>query len=541
MIAMIAAVADFDRRRHTWGRSRTRSTGFIFSQCAEPRQAGVISVFASINSSTLFGIEGAPVSVEVHIGAGLPGFSVVGLPDEACREARDRVRAALLSSGFEWPNRRITVNLAPSDRRKGGSGLDLALAIGILVAQQAIDQAATVGIGFVAELGLDGSLKHVPGTAPLVAAMRDLHVVVADAAGGDALVAAPRRVSVADSLVEVVRALRCGVEWRSPESPVEVDTMESTVDMAEVRGQPVARRAAEVAAAGGHNLLLVGGPGGGKTMLAERIAGLLPPLDGHDALTATMIRSAAGERLGGLVRLPPFRAPHHSASMIAMVGGGSGVVRPGEVSLAHGGVLFLDEVGEFAPSVLDALRQPLESGEIRLARSGATVTLPARFLLVGATNPCPCGGGAPGSCVCNDAARQRYLRRLSGPLLDRFDLRVAVAATSPVDLVDTGPGESTATMRARVDAARSMAEARQGKPNAQLSIAELDEHAPLTDAARALLLAELEAGRLTGRGYHRVRRVARTLSDLCSDPAETIDIDHVSEAIALRARVGGAQ
>jgi magnesium chelatase family protein len=499
------------------------------------------NVFASINSSTLFGIEGAPVSVEVHIGAGLPGFSVVGLPDEACREARDRVRAALLSSGFEWPNRRITVNLAPSDRRKGGSGLDLALAVGILVAQGKVEQSATNGIGFVAELGLDGSLKHVPGTAPLVAAMRELHVVVAPSAGGDALVAEPRRVGVADSLADVVLALQRVVEWRAPDPRMPVDDAVSLVDMGDVRGQPVARRAAEVAAAGGHNLLLVGGPGGGKTMLAERIAGLLPPLDGHDALTATMIRSAAGERLGGLVRLPPFRAPHHSASMIAMVGGGSGVVRPGEVSLAHGGVLFLDEVGEFAPSVLDALRQPLESGEVRVARSGATVTLPARFLLVGATNPCPCGGGAPGSCVCNDSARQRYLRRLSGPLLDRFDLRVTVAATSPADLIDSGAAESTAVMRGRVDAARCIADARQGKPNARLSIAEIDEYAPLATEARALLLAELEAGRLTGRGYHRVRRVARTLGDLANDLSDVVCIDHVHEAIALRARVGPAR
>ena len=498
-------------------------------------------MFASINSSTLFGIEGAPVSVEVHIGAGLPGFSVVGLPDEACREARDRVRAALLSSGFEWPNRRITVNLAPSDRRKGGSGLDLALAIGILVAQGKIEQAATSGIGFVAELGLDGSLKHVPGTAPLVAAMRELHVVVASAAGGDALVAVPRRVAVADTLGDVVLGLQGIVQWREPDVNFADEEVAATVDMGDVRGQPVARRAAEVAAAGGHNLLLVGGPGGGKTMLAERIAGLLPPLDGHDALTATMIRSAAGQRLGGLVRLPPFRAPHHSASMIAMVGGGSGVVRPGEVSLAHGGVLFLDEVGEFAPSVLDALRQPLESGEIRLARSGASITLPARFLLVGATNPCPCGGGAPGSCVCNDAARQRYLRRLSGPLLDRFDLRVAVAATSPADLVDTGPAESTAEMRSRVDTARWVANERQGKSNARLSIAELDDHAPLSGEARALLLDELEAGRLTGRGYHRVRRVARTLADLAGDRSDIVCVGHVHEAIALRARVGAAR
>ena len=516
-------------------------TDFIFSQRVESRRSGGSSVFASINSATLFGIEGAPVSVEVHIGTGLPGFSVVGLPDEACRESRDRVRAALLSSGFEWPNRRITVNLAPSDRRKGGSGLDLALAIGILVAQGKIEQLATNGIGFVAELGLDGSLKSVPGTAPLVAAMRQMHVVVAASGGPDAMVAAPRRTSVADSLGDVVLALQRHIEWREPVPHVGSANPVSSADMGDVRGQPVARRAAEVAAAGAHNLLLVGGPGGGKTMLAERIAGLLPVLDGNDALTATMIRSAAGERSGGLVRTPPFRAPHHSTSMIAMVGGGSGVVRPGEVSLAHGGVLFLDEVGEFAPTVLDALRQPLESGEVHLARSGTAVTMPARFLLVGATNPCPCGGGGPGACVCNDTARQRYLRRLSGPLLDRFDLRVAVAATSPIDLVDTEPAESSALIRHRVDAAREVADARQGKANSRLSSAELDEFAPLSVAARSLLLAELEAGRLTGRGFHRVRRVARTIADLAGDVAADVAADHVHEAIALRARVGATR
>ena len=495
-------------------------------------------MFASIRSATLFGIEGSPVAVEVHIGSGLPGFSVVGLPDEACREARDRVRAALLSCGFEWPNRRITVNLAPSDRRKGGSGLDLALAIGILVAQGKIDQHATREIGFVAELGLDGSLKPVLGTAPLVAAMGDLHVVVASPAGADAFVGAPRRVTVADNLGDVVLALQGHCAWRDPD-PLGPARHETTlVDMADVRGQPVARRAAEVAAAGAHNLLLVGGPGGGKTMLAERIAGLLPPLDDHDSLTATMIRSAAGERLSGLVRMPPFRAPHHSASMIAMVGGGSGIVRPGEVSLAHGGVLFLDEVGEFAPSVLDALRQPLESGEIRLARSGFAVTMPARFLLVGATNPCPCGGGGPGACVCNDAAIQRYLRRLSGPLLDRFDLRVAVAATAPADLLNAEPAETSAVVRGRVEAARAIAEIRQGKANARLSVSELDEFAPLSSGARRLLLGELEAGRFTGRGFHRLRRVARSVADLAGDRSDEVAADHVREAVALRARIG---
>ena len=495
-------------------------------------------MFASIDSATLWGIVGTPVAVEVHIGAGLPGFSVVGLPDEACREARDRVRAALLSSGYEWPNRRITVNLAPSDRRKGGSGLDLAFAIGLLVAQGIVDENAVRGVGFVAELGLDGSLKSVPGTAPLVAAMRDLHVVVAEAGGADALAASPSRVSTAPTLRVVVECVQRKREWSVVHADAEDAVEFATGDMEDVKGQPVARRAVEVAAAGAHNLLLVGGPGGGKTMLAERIGGLLPHLDDNDAVVATMIHSAAGERIAGLVRRPPFRSPHHSASMVAMVGGGSGHLRPGEVSLAHGGVLFLDEVGEFAPSVLDALRQPLENGEIRIARAGIGASMPARFLLVGATNPCPCGGGGPGACVCSDNARQRYLRRLSGPLLDRFDIRVAVAATSPLDLLDDTPAESTEVIRDRVLRARRISHLRQGKPNALLGAGELDEHAPLDDDAKAVLRTELESGRLTGRGFHRVRRVARTLADLTGDREHVVAADHVVEAIALRARVG---
>ncbi len=500
-------------------------------------------MFASITSATLFGIVGSPVNVEVHIGNGLPGFTVVGLPDEACRESRDRVRAALLSSGFEWPNRRITVNLAPSDRRKGGSGLDLALAVGILVAQGTIEDAATDGIAFIGELGLDGTLKAVAGVAPLVAAVRDHHVVVPRDAGSDALVVSPSRASTAGSLGDAVACLLRRSPWTAAEARVDSGRVEARVDMADVKGQPVARRAAEVAAAGSHNLFLVGGPGGGKTMIAERLAGLLPPMSGDDAVVATMIRSAAGEPGVGLVRHPPFRAPHHGASMVAMVGGGSGVLRPGEVSLAHGGVLFLDEVGEFAPSVLDALRQPLESGTIRVARSGVGAEMPARFLLVGATNPCPCGGGAPGSCVCTETARSRYLRRLSGPLLDRFDLRVAVAATSPFDLLDSQPAEASATIRERVTAARRIADRRQGRPNSQLSAAELDEHAPLSMKARAILRGELEAGRLTGRGLHRVRRVGRTVADLAGQHDGEVRDDHVHEALALRSRShsGGAR
>ena len=317
-------------------------------------------MFSSIRSATLLGIQGTPISVEVHIGSGLPGFTVVGLPDEACREARDRVRAALLSSGAEWPNKKITVNLAPSSQRKGGVGLDLALAMGILSASGQMSSDNLAEYSFVAELGLDGSLRPVPGAAPLVAGLRETRVVVALPNAREAKVASPRSIHCAATLRDVVLALRGDGEWLDTSSQENVQGSSHIADMSDVRGQPTARLAAEIAAAGGHHILFVGSPGAGKTMIAERLPGLLPPLTNEEAVTATMIHSAAGASLppGGLITYPPFRAPHHSASMIAMVGGGSSVLRPGEASLAHSGVLFLDEVGEFMPSVLDALRQP---------------------------------------------------------------------------------------------------------------------------------------------------------------------------------------
>ena len=495
-------------------------------------------MFASVRSATLLGIQGTPISVEVHIGSGLPGFTVVGLPDEACREARDRVRAALLSSGCEWPNKKITVNLAPSSHRKGGVGLDLALAVGIVAAQNGLPVNALSNFAFVGELGLDGSLRPVPGAAPLVAAVRDYRAVVAPANVREAAVAEPRDVLTSTTLRGVIDALCGNGSWEAPSLRNEVIPVASVTDMADVRGQPAARLAAEVAAAGGHHVLFVGSPGAGKTMLAQRIPGLLPPLAGSDAVTATMIHSAAGAQLpaGGLVTLAPFRAPHHSASMIAMVGGGSGALRPGEVSMAHGGVLFLDEVGEFMPSVLDALRQPLEEGSVRIARANAGITLPARFLMVGATNPCPCGGGAPGACVCNETARARYVRRLSGPFLDRFDLRVSVSATAVDDLLDVNDAEPTESIRKRVIEVRHISAQRSGGLNARLSPSELDTHAALTQSARLILRRELESGRLTGRGYHRIRRVARTLADL-SGCTGVIDDPFVSAALVMRTRL----
>ena len=494
-------------------------------------------MIASIPSAVLLGVDGRPVRVEVHVANGLPGFTVVGLPDAAVRESRDRVRAAFASSGLPWPRRRITANLAPSGMRKGGAGLDLPLAVGVLVASGVVDSAAVAGHAFIGELGLDGSLRGVPGVLALAESLSGLRLVVAEESGPEARLSGCLCL-VAPTLAAVVARCTGRRPWPAPPGddagPPPADPPASG-DLADVRGQLVARRGLEVAAAGGHHLLMVGPPGAGKTMLANRLPGLLPDLDPEVARTVTRIHSAAGDGLTTtLHRRPPFRAPHHGLSAVAMIGGGSGALRPGEVGLAHGGVLLLDEFGEFSATVLDGLRQPLEDGEVRISRSHSTVTCPARFLLVAAMNPCPCGeGGVPGACRCTPDARARYARRLSGPLLDRFDVTLRIDRPDPCDLVDRAAPESTATVAARVMAARSRAAARGVRTNSDLDVSALDRFVSLDDRASALVERHLRSGRLTARGLHRVRRLARTVADL-EGAGDRIEATHVTEALFLR-------
>jgi len=510
-------------------------------------------MLASLLAATLNGLDGRPVRVEVDVAAGLPGFTIVGLADTALQESRERVRGAIRNSGYEYPARRLTVNLAPADVRKSGSSLDVAIALGILIGSEQLTARGRWAL--LGELSLGGELRPVPGLLPMVAALARRRVgrVVVPAAGlAEALLAGGIEVAPAETLADAATLLRESRRGRPrtgsrrvelvPEMGEEIgDRIERSVapappDLVEVRGQLEARRALEIALAGGHGMVMTGPPGSGKTLLARTIPGLLPPLDDDEARVATIIASVAGAgSVRGLVRGRPFRAPHHTISYAGMVGGGPHM-SPGEVTMAHNGALFLDELPEFDRTTLEALRQPMEDGQVAISRAGRAAVYPCRFQLIAAMNPCPCGyaGAGDGRCRCLPTVVRRYAARISGPLRDRIDLWVDMPRVRPEEYVGGAAPETSATVSARVGTARDRQLVARGVLNCRLSGRALRAACGLAPAEQrhAVRLAQLEGW--SARGMERLLRVARTIADLAA--AEAVTQEHLDEAARFRTR-----
>ena len=493
---------------------------------------------ATVQTRAKLGIQAPSVSVEVHLSNGLPSFHIVGLPETAVKESKDRVRSAIINSHFEFPARRITINLAPAELPKEGSRFDLAIAIGILAASNQIPSELLHQYEFIGELALSAELRPVEAVLPsaLSCAAGGKQLIISQGNADEAALVESLTVLPARHLLEVSAHLHQRetiTAWQS----VTIESEQTTAQLHDIIGQQHAKRALEIAAAGGHHLLFYGPPGTGKTLLASCLPGLLPPLSNLEALDVASIHSVAGKAQGQYSRDRPFRAPHHSASAAAMVGGGS-TPRPGEISLAHLGVLFLDELPEFQRSVLEVLREPLESGEINISRASAQACYPARFQLIAAMNPCPCGYLGSQRCICSSAQIDRYRSKISGPLLDRIDLQVQVSAIENHQLINTRGqpvGESNQIIQQRICTAREIQRERQSVINSQLTSQQLKQYCPLEKAERELMEQAVNRFALSARGFYRVLKIARTIADLSG--LDTPGLDQYQEALSFRSTV----